>query len=115
MKLFEIAFNFNDLKEHYSSDKDYNKVLLTNKSGQVGYIEWDKHSGEVNKIYVGAPYRRMGVATHLWELAVQWAKDNDELEPEHSSRRTKDGDEFANAIGGHIPDLTDDIDGWTSR
>lgn len=113
MKLFEVAFNWDDVREKYSSTDDLHRIDVINKSGAVGYIEWDKSNGEVEKIYVGRPYRRLGIATHLWELAVDWAKEHNELEPEHSSRRTKEGDAFARSIGGRIPHLTDDIDGWS--
>lgn len=115
MKLFEVAFNWDELKSKYSSTENLHRIDLMNKKGAVGYIEWDMDSGEVEKVYVGTPYRRLGVGTHLWELAVDWAKEHDQVEPEHSSRRTKEGDAFARSIGGHIPDLTDDIDGWSTR
>lgn len=115
MKLFEIAFDWDSLKQKYTFSEDDNshKISLSNKSGAVGYIEWDIDDGEVQKIYVGIPYRRLGVGTHLWELATDWANDNDAVAPEHSSKRSRDGDAFAQSIGGHIPDLTDDVDGWS--
>lgn len=116
MKLFEIAFDWDGLKQKYTLSEDDNthKISLSNNAGAVGYIEWDIDDGEVQKIFVGTPYRRLGVATHLWELANEWAEANGATPPEHSSRRTKEGDAFANSIGGRIPDLTDDVDGWAS-
>jgi Acetyltransferase (GNAT) domain len=109
-----LEFDVDDLRSKYTNDGDH-RIDVFNNSGAVGYIEWDSSDGEVIKIFVGKPYRRQGVATHLWELATEWAENNNELPPEHSSRRSKEGDEFAKSIGGYIPDLTDDIDGWSSR
>ena len=91
------------------------RISLHNSKGSVGHIEWAKDDGEVLSLYVGDPYRRLGLGTHLWELATEWAANNDELPPEHSSSRTKEGDGFARVIGGHIPELVDDIDGWVGR
>jgi len=118
MKIREIlneAFDWDDVKHRYTRDDAHNehRISLWNSSGTVGYIEWDIDDGEINKVYVGDSYRRLGIATKMWEMATEWAEENDEVVPEHSSSRTKAGDEWAKSIGGKIPDLTDDIDGWT--
>ena len=111
------SFDWDNLKYQYSSPENYNlhRLDFFNKQGTVGYIEWDKDDGETEKIYVGEPYRRKGVASHIWEIATDWANDNKQLPPEHSSRRSKEGEAFAQSVGGYIPRLTDDIDGWSSR
>jgi len=54
----------------------------------------------------------MGVGTHIWDTAIEWSKENNAELPEHSSRRSFEGDSFAKSVGGYIPRLTDDIDGW---
>lgn len=113
--LLETDIDFDSLKTKYSMKLNKHRIDVFNSNGAVGYIEWDADDGEIEDIHVGKPYRRQGVGTHLWELAVEWSKENDALEPEHSSRRSKAGDAFARSIGGHLPDLTDDIDGWASR
>jgi len=116
MKVHQLFENIVDtLNWKYKNDDGDHRIDVFNNSGAVGFIEWDSSDGEVIKIFVGKPYRREGVATHLWNLAIEWAEENDEHAPEHSSRRSKEGDEFAKSIGGYIPDITDDIDGWTSR
>jgi GNAT superfamily N-acetyltransferase len=107
--------DFNDLKSKYTASDDTHRIDVFNSSGAVGYIEWGNEDGEIEKVFVGRPYRRQGVGTHLWDLAVEWAMKNNAVEPEHSSGRSKEGDAFARSIGGYIPDLTDDIDGWSRR
>lgn len=108
------AVHWESMKSRYSSTDDLHRIDLSNKSGAVGYIEWDRDDGVVSNIFVGKSYRREGVGTYLWELATDWAEENDANPPEHSTARTKDGDAFAHAIGGHVPDLKDDVDGWSS-
>lgn len=111
------SFDWDSLQYKYVKNEDTNEHRLNffNKAGAVGYIEWDMDDGEIGKIFVGTPYRRLGVATHMWETAQEWADEHNETPPEHSSRRTKEGDAWAQSVGGRVPDLTDDIDGWTSR
>jgi GNAT superfamily N-acetyltransferase len=110
-----IQFDWDSLKFKHTEDEDSNRLDFYNNNGAVGYIEWSKSNGEVDKIYVGEPYRRKGVATYIWQTAEEWANQNGQPEPQHSSRRSKEGDEFARSIGGYIPRLTDDIDGWSSK
>ena len=111
------SFDWDNLKYQYSSPENYNlhRLDFFNKQGAVGYIEWDKDDGETEKIYVGEPYRRKGIASHIWEVATEWANDNKQLPPEHSSRRSESGEAFAQSVGGYIPNLKDDIDGWSSK
>lgn len=101
------------MKSKYSNDNGSHKIRVFNNSGAVGYIEWDEDDGEIDKVFVGEPYRRLGVGTHLWNLAVKWAEENGAVEPEHSSKRSFAGNEFAKSIGGHLPRITDDVDGWS--
>lgn len=117
MKLHELkeSFDWDSLRSKYSETEELHRIDLFNSGGAVGYIEWDKDTGEIEKVFVGKPYRRQGLGTELWELAVKHAEKHGTVEPEHSSRRTKEGDAFARSIGGHIPDLTDDVDGWSTR
>ena len=116
-KLISENFDWNDIRSQYRfMDNDQcHRIDIMNGSGAMGYIEWDADDGEVNKIYVGDKLRRQGLGTHLWELADDYSKANSLIRPEHSSKRTYDGEQFAQAIGGYIPRLTDDIDGWTSK
>ena len=105
-----------DLLKHKVSTDEYgmHRIDLFNNFGAVGYLEWEE-DGEVNKIYIGDKLRRKGLGTYLWDLATELSEKEGWQPPEHSSRRTEAGDAFAQSIGGYIPRLTDDIDGWTSR
>lgn len=111
----DFDFDFDLLKSRYSNNDGTHRIDLSNPQGAVGYIEWDEDGGEVTKIYVGDKLRRRGVGTYLWELATEWSEQNGADPPEHSDRRSQDGDAFARAIGGYIPTLRDDVDGWSSR
>jgi|TARA_R110000787_G_scaffold336_8_gene1223 GNAT superfamily N-acetyltransferase len=108
------SIDWESLNHKYNGDEFTHRLDFFNNSGAIGFIEWDRDSGEVEKIYVGDKIRRNGVGTYIWDTAEEWAEENQELPPEHSSRRSKDGDEFAKSMGGNIPSLTDDIDGWSS-
>ena len=109
------SFDWDSLQYKHSQDETDNRLDFYNKQGAVGFIVWNKDDGEVDKIYVGEPYRRKGLATHIWETATEWAEQNNQPAPEHSSRRSYEGEQFAQHIGGHIPRLRDDINGWSSR
>lgn len=111
------ALDWDSIKWKYSIDENYNvhRIDIFNNTGALGFIEWDIDSGEIEKIFIGDKIRRLGLGTHLWELAKDYAEEHDLSEPEHSSRRSREGDGWAQAVGGRVPDLTDDIDGWSSR
>ena len=111
-----VRVDWDTLKYQFSEtvNNEY-KLTFFNKDGAVGYIEWDQDDGEVNKIYVGDIYRRQGVGRFIWDTAQEYAEQNKLTLPEHSSRRTEEGEHFAQSIGGYIPSLRDDIDGWSTR
>lgn len=110
------TLDWNSVRSKYTlENNNYARIDIFNNAGAVGYIEWDVDDGEIQKVFVGKPYRRQGVGTYLWELVEKWTSENNMTEPEHSSKRTFEGDAWAKSIGGHIPDITDDIDGWTTR
>ena len=91
------------------------RIDVSNPQGAVGYIEWDNDDGTVNTIFVGRPYRRMGIATMLWEKATEMSESNGWEPPQHSDARSEEGDAFAQSIGGYVPHLRDDVDGWSTR
>ena len=111
------SVDWDNLKYVYSEDveNDCRRITIVQSSGQVGYIEWSMDDGEVVKIYVSDKLRRKGVASHLWEYATDYSENHNYAPPEHSSRRSYEGEMFAQSVGGHVPRLTDDIDGWSSR
>jgi hypothetical protein len=92
-----------------------NRMDFFDRKGAVGFITWSMDDGEVEKIHVGDKCRRKGLGRHIWNTSTEYSEDNRLPTPKHSSRRSYLGDEFAKGIGGHIPSLTDDIDGWSSQ
>lgn len=108
--------DWDTLRYKYSVDANGDARLdFFDKTGAVGYLIWSLDDGEVEKIYVGDKCRRKGLGTHMWNTAVEYSKQNNIPEPEHSSRRSYEGEMFAQSIGGYVPRLTDDITGWSGR
>ena len=108
-------FDWDSLNYRYSSTEDEHRIDLSNNSGAVGFIVWNIDGGEVERFHVGDKIRRLGIGTHLWELATEYSEEHGFDPPAHSDRRTQEGDAFAQSVGGHIPNLKDDVDGWSSR
>jgi hypothetical protein len=92
-----------------------NRMDFFDRKGAVGFITWSMDDGEVEKIHVGDKCRRKGLGRHIWDTSTKYSEDNRLPTPKHSPRRSYLGNEFAKGIGGHIPRLTDDIDGWSSQ
>jgi ribosomal protein S18 acetylase RimI-like enzyme len=99
----------------YNSQHDEHEVSAIDDSGTIGHLRWDDSDGEISSLRVADNRRREGIATALWETAHEEAEDRGITAPEHSSRRTEAGDAWARAVGGRVPDLTDDVDGWSSN
>lgn len=97
----------------FNENHGEHEVMAYDDSGQVGRLLWDDSDGEISHLYVGENRRREGIATAMWDKAHEIAEEQGVVAPEHSSRRTKAGDEWAHSVGGHVPELTDDIDGWS--
>jgi GNAT superfamily N-acetyltransferase len=91
------------------------EITAISDSGQVGRLIWDAEDGEVSHLHVGEPVRRKGIATSMWQTAHEEAESRGITPPAHSSSRTRAGDSWARAVGGHVPDLIDDVDGWSSE
>ena len=117
--LFESEYDcpdWNSLDYKYIVDSNGdNRIDFFDRTGAVGYIIWNMDDGEVEKIYVGEKCRRKGLGRHIWETATEYSEKNGLVAPEHSSRRSYLGDVFAKGIGGYVPRLTDDIDGWSNE
>lgn len=69
----------------------------------VGHMVWTGIL--IRDIDVVESYRRRGVATALWNEAQRLAAGDPEIpEPRHSPARTDDGDAWAMAVGGALPE-----------
>ena len=69
----------------------------------VGSLDWNKRSKRVMNINVSTRLRRQGVASNMWDLANQVAKEKGQVGPQHSFDRTDLGDAWANSVGGRLP------------
>lgn len=112
--------HLNNLQFKYSNRAhpmfpEEHEITAVSDSGQVGRLVWDAEDGEISHLHVGEPVRRRGIATAMWETAHEEAKTRGITPPTHSSQRTQAGDSWARAVGGDVPDLTDDVDGWTQQ
>lgn len=58
----------------------------------------------VDRIATKDGYKLKGVARAMWNYATALG-----LDPQHSPDRTRDGDAFAKAVGGHVPEAAYDM------
>ena len=66
----------------------------------VGSMKWDSDDdGEVAMIQVHPGWRRRGVATALWRVAVEIVESQGWAAPQHSPQRTAEGDAWARTMG----------------
>lgn len=71
------------------------------KDGKVaGTLSWDPKTNIVESVFVDSKHRLRGIAKALWAEA---RKANPALK--HSEYRTPEGDIFAHAVGGPVPEL----------
>jgi ribosomal protein S18 acetylase RimI-like enzyme len=107
-----LQFNFSTKENQWSGDE--HEITAVANSGQVGRLVWDANDGEISHLHVGEKMRRRGIATSMWDTAHEEAETRGIIPPKHSSSRTEAGDAWARAVGGHVPGLKDDVDGWSS-
>lgn len=76
----------------------------SDEGSEVGRLEWYPKSRTVKEVFVEPDYRRQGVATAMWKEAHRIAKETRGVQPpKHSTRRTREGDLWARAVGGRVP------------
>ena len=69
----------------------------------VGSMDWNKRSKRVMNVSVSTRLRRQGIASSMWDLAHQVAKEKGQVGPQHSFDRTDLGDAWAKSVGGRLP------------
>lgn len=62
-------------------------------------------AGTVLDVYTLSTHQKQGIAGRLWQLARQVTEENGWPSPQHSPSRTKDGERFAQSVGGPVPPL----------
>jgi len=88
-------------KVHYLSM--HTQDPYSNNEVKMGEIEWHKDRGEILRVHVDEPYRRLGVAHTLFHEAKNIARNQELTEPIHSSDRSTMGNKWAKAVGGVLP------------
>ena len=78
------------------------------KDKDIGSLIWHAKSGEITHLHVDQPFRRRGVATGMWNAAHKEADERGITYPEHSRRRSTEGDRWARFVGGHLPPLDEE-------
>lgn len=107
--------NSTQFKYLFHDDTDEHEIMAFGNDGQRGRLLWSDHDGEITHLHVGQNMRRSGIATAMWQTAHDEASDRGITAPEHSSQRTPEGDAWAQAVGGHVPDLDEEASGWSSE
>ena len=75
------------------------KVYQKGLGEEIGSMSWDPVGGVISTLNVAKRFRRQGIATKLWDTASK-------LGPvAHSVVRSVAGDDWAKAVGGHLPEL----------
>jgi hypothetical protein len=94
---FDISQNKGGEYEITASDPEYGVVgrLILNPATKQND---DSETREVKWIDVDSRFQRKGIATSLWNQAVDAG-----LNPQHSSNRTDAGDEWAKSLGRDLP------------
>jgi GNAT superfamily N-acetyltransferase len=82
------------------------RVEIKDDSGKtIASMEWMNDDGQISHLDVKPEYRRKGLATKLFQKARELSEKDDSIaSPQHSPMRSEDGDAWARAIGGNIPD-----------
>lgn len=89
------------------ADSSEHEIAAFNKKEKVGRLIWHKDSGEIQDVFVNERLRRRGIATAMWDEAHKVAESRDLTYPEHSAKRTTEGDRWARSVGGQLPPLVE--------
>ena len=71
----------------------------------IGYMRWDKKSGEIKDLSVNKEHRRKGVATGMYNEAITAANHKGITEPQHSQVRTPEGEAWARSTSDYTPSM----------
>jgi len=71
----------------------------------IGYMRWDKKSGEIKDLSVDKEQRRKGVGTGMYNAAINVANSKGLVEPVHSPVRTAEGEAWARSLPDYAPSI----------
>jgi len=66
----------------------------------LGTMNWHPKTGEVGFIRAHEDYRGLGIASQLWGKAHKLAADTGIKAPKHSTGQTREGNAWAEKVGG---------------
>lgn len=99
-------FNFEYSEEDYGESSPMHQIFARHGDTVAGTLRWDRR--EIREMDVEPSFRRMGVATSLWNEGHRLASENRRIpKPKHSADRTDAGDAWARTVGGRLPRRTD--------
>ena len=106
MKAWRLPDHNLDVTYVANYDKAFPHTYLahfTDSGTHVGSL-YLNHEGTVNSIETHPEHRRKGIATALWSVAQDAAKEDKDIPaPKHAAMRTDSGDKFAQSLGGELP------------
>jgi hypothetical protein len=83
----------------YGEFQSGHSLYLQHSSGDyLAHMNWDANTGEVLTLRVKAPYRRQGVATHVWKRAHHLSAERGLTPPSHSDLRTDLGESWVQGL-----------------
>ena len=77
------------LSYHTSSDKQWGEnheiQAHTGDGKEIGHLTWNPEHGGIKFVGVNKDHRRKGIASHMWDLAHQQAKEHGGVVPRHQA------------------------------
>lgn len=84
---------------------DPHRVVVNEGDRAIAQLSWSPRHGEISDVFVEKNRRRQGLATQMFKHAAHISSQFDDVpQPRHSSRRTQEGDAWAKAVGGELPE-----------
>lgn len=79
------------------------KVYQPGDPKPAGYLDWHRKNGQIDYIEVNPEHQRQGLATQLYNRAIQISQEQGLKPPKHSPDRTNAGDAWAKSTGDRLP------------
>ena len=99
------GMQFNYFPQHVDKQGNVRRVASVHKDGQrIARMSLLPETGEIDRLYVAEDHRRQGLATHLYNYMKELSERQGVPGPKHSSRMTKAGMEWAQSVGGQMPE-----------
>jgi len=99
-KQFPYTYSYKTVPNSSGLETHHAVIAHHSQDGEVGHLQWHPE-GEIQDVHVDETHRRKGVATGM----LRYAEGLGVAKPKHSELRSEEGDAWARAVGGHIPEL----------